>query len=89
MTKVFNPRKFYQDLDSTRRQRGIAWHKVATRAGMVPSGLAAFARQFEKPEAGVLGKGLSLENVVKLMDWMKKTDLAPYIVDEDHPDVSQ
>lgn len=88
MTKVFNYLRFYTDLNKYRRARGSAWNKVATRAGIAPTGLGTFVRQFEDPSAPK-NKGLSVENMVKLLDWMNKTDLAPYMVNEDDPDVSQ
>lgn len=89
MVKVFDYRKLYEDLNRTRKMRAnIAWNKVATRAGVAPSGMHCFVKQFEEPgqEAGMV-KRLSVENLVKLLDWMGKTDIAPYLVDEDDPDV--
>jgi len=87
MTKVFNYRRFYQDLNRQRKIRGnIAWNKLAIRAGLAPSNLHGFVKQFEDPNKPT-PKALSVESVVKLLDWMNKTDLAPYIVEEDDPDV--
>lgn len=86
MTKVFNFFRFYIDLNKHRRARGIAWNRVAVRAGISPTGLGTFVRQFEEPNAPK-NKGLSVENMVKLLDWMSKTDIAPYMVNEDDPDV--
>lgn len=80
MSKIFHYRRFYNDLDQARRIRRITWHKVATRAGMTTSGLHTFVKQFE--DDGVPTKQLSLENTIKLLDWLGKTDIAPYIVDE-------
>lgn len=86
MTKIFNYRKFYLEINRQRKKRGdLAWNRVATRAGMAPSNLHAFIKQYEDPTRPY-PKALSVENVVKLMDWMKQTDLAPYIADEDDPD---
>lgn len=85
MTKVFNYYKFYRDLNTSRKLRGISWNKVATRTGMPVSVMHSFVKQFEEP--GSATKKMALENVVKLLDWMNKTDLAPYMVEEDHPDV--
>lgn len=86
-TRVFNYRKLYDDLNRARKARGIAWNKVATRAGVAPTGLNMFTRQFEDSTAQT-PKGLSVENLVKLLEWLNKTDLAPYLVDEDDPDVT-
>lgn len=88
MTKIFSYHKFYLDLNNQRKIRGnIAWNKVATRAGVTPSAVHTFAKQYEDLGRNPTAKVLSLENVVKLLDWMKKTDLAPYMIDEDDPDV--
>jgi len=87
MTKVLNYRKLYLELNRQRKMRGnISWNKVATRAGIAPSNMHGFTKQFEDTTNGIY-KGLSVENLIKLMDWMKQTDLAPFIVDEDDPDV--
>lgn len=88
MTKVFNYRKFYLEINRQRKMRGhISWNKVATRAGIAPSNLHVFVKQFEDADRSGIFKALNVENVVKLLDWMKQTDLAPFIVDEDDPDV--
>lgn len=87
MTKVFSYLKFYQDLNRTRKMRAnISWNKVATRAGLARSGMSIFVNHFETQTDGK-PRGLSVENVVKLLNWMGKTDLAPYMVDEDDPSV--
>ena len=85
MAQVFNYRRFYQDMNTARKIRGITWNKVATRSGMGPSTLSMFIRQFEEPD-NVGPKVLNVESLLKLMSWMNKTDLAPYIVDEDDID---
>lgn len=85
MAKVFSYRRFYEDLNVHRRRRGWAWHKVGNRTGVTTSGLNAFVRQFEEPDKHFL-KALSVESLVKLLNWMDKTDLAPYLIDEDDPD---
>lgn len=88
MTKIFNYRKFYTELNRQRRTRGnIAWNKVATRAGLAPSNIHTFVQQFENPDRPA-PKALSLENVIKLMDWMNMTDLKPFIIEEDDPDAT-
>lgn len=87
MPKVLNYRKFYNALNRQRKARGIAWNKVATRAGIAPSGLALFVRQFESLDRADTPKRLSVDNLVSLMDWMNQTDLAPFLVEEDDPDV--
>lgn len=89
MVMVFNYRRFYEDLNRSRRMRAnIAWNKVATRAGVAPSGIHYFVKQFEDSgQKDTPTKRLSVENLVKLLNWMGKTDLAPYLVDEDDPDV--
>lgn len=82
MSVVFNYQKFYEDLNRIRKQRNnIAWNKVATRSGITRSGLSTFANYYEKP--GSPKKTLALESFVKLLHWMKKTDIAEYIVEED------
>lgn len=81
MSVVVNYLKFYEDLNKARKARGIAWNKVATRAGIAASGMAVFVRQFEDP--GSPAKALSLENFFKLLDWLKKTDVSSYMIDED------
>lgn len=81
MTKTFDYRSFYNDLNKARRNRGIAWNKVATRAGMAPSGLHTFVQHFENPESPF--KRLSTENLIRLLVWLGKTDLAPYLMDKE------
>jgi transcriptional regulator with XRE-family HTH domain len=81
MTKVFNYLALYIALNKTRKQRGITWHKVATRAGISPSGMHNFVRQFE--EEFYPPKALSLENFVKLMAWMNKTDIGEFMMDKE------
>lgn len=84
MSPVFNYRKFYEALDRARKQRNnMAWNKVATRAGMQPSSLHGFVNQFEKPNSPA--KALSVENLVRLLHWLKKTDIADFLADEDEP----
>lgn len=86
MSVVVNYKKFYEDLNRTRKQRAnIAWNKVAMRAGVQPTGLNTFVNQFEKP-APQAPKALSLETFVQLLHWMRKTDIANYIIDEDELD---
>ena len=85
MTKVFNYRKLYDDLNAYRKRRGMAWHKVGIRSGVTNSGLSMFVKQFEQPDKHFF-KALSVESLVKLLNWMEKTDLAPYLTDEDDPD---
>lgn len=87
MTKVFNYRKLYDDLNAHRKRRGMAWHKVGVRTGVTTSGLSLFVKQFEEPDKYFF-KTLSVESLVKLLNWMEKTDLAPYLTDEDDPDAS-
>lgn len=83
MGVIVNYREFYKDLNRVRRMRGdIAWNKVAIRAGVQPSGISVFVSQFEKP-APQTAKTLSLETFVRLLHWMRKTDITPYLVDED------
>lgn len=86
MTKIFNYRRFYEDLNIHRKRRGIAWHKVGIRAGVTTSGLSMFVKQFEEPDKHIF-KALSVDSLVKLLNWMGKTDLAPYLIDEDDSDV--
>lgn len=84
MSIVFDYHRFYTDLNRTRANRKIAWNKVATRAGVVTSGLHTFVRQFEEPaDSGKAVKGMSLETMVKLLHWMGKTDIATYMISED------
>lgn len=87
MTTVFNYSKFYRELNKKRKMRGIAWNKVATRSGIATSGIFRFVKHFEDP-ANNPPKGLSIEVLVKLMNWMNQTDLAPFLTDEDDPDVT-
>jgi hypothetical protein len=86
MTKIFNYRRLYEDLNIHRKRRGIAWHKVGIRAGVTTSGLSMFVKQFEEPDKHIF-KALSVDSLVKLLNWMGKTDLAPYLIDEDDSDV--
>ena len=89
MSVVVNYRKFYEDLNRTRKARAnISWHKVAVRVGMTPSGIATFVKQFESPTPKQSLKGLSLESFMQLLHWMRKTDVAPYIMDEDELDAT-
>lgn len=82
LSVIFNHLRFYQDLNRTRVQRGnMAWNKVATRIGVTPSLLSTYTKQFE--QSGSRPKTLSLETTVRLLHWMKKTDVAEYLLDED------
>lgn len=81
MSIVFDYARFYKDLDRVRRQRKVAWNKVATRTGVVPSGMHSFVRQFDG--SGGAPKALSLETMLRLLHWMGKTDIATYMADED------
>lgn len=81
MSKVFDSHRLYIALNRARSSRGITWNKVATRAGVGPTSLNAFIRQFEQP--GEPKKAMAVENLVRLLDWMGQTDLGPYMVDED------
>lgn len=83
MTVVFDFARFYRDLNRVKNQRRLAWNKVATRVGMVPSGMFAFVNQYENPDEYPKPKTLSVDSVIKLLHWMGKTDVATYIVDED------
>ena len=88
MSVIVNYKAFYEDLNRTRKMRNsISWNKVAVRAGVVESGLYTFVRQFEVPDASRPIKGLSLDSFVQLLHWMRKTDMAPYIMDESDLDV--
>lgn len=84
MSIVVNYRKFYEDLNRARKARGISWHKVAARAGITASSVSSFVNFYERPNSAA--KGLALESFVKLMHWMRKTDITEYTMDEDSID---
>lgn len=81
MIKVFDNKKFYDALNKKRKSRGLAWNKVATRAGITHSNLANYVAQFEKP--GAPTKHLSLESVIQLMQWLDVTDLDQFLSEEE------
>lgn len=80
MATIVDYEKLYKRLDGVRRQRGISWNKVATRAGVAPTTLSGFVRSFEVE--GAKPKALALDNFVSLCAWMGVYDLKKLIKDE-------
>lgn len=78
---VMNYKKFYDTLNATRGRRKMAWNKVATRAGVTPSVLANFVRQYETENGAP--KQLSLETFLALMQWLDLTDITEFLASED------
>lgn len=80
MTAVFDDRAFYNELNRIRKARGIAWNRVATRAGVTASAINGYTRQFEVE--GAPAKTLSIDNIVKLLAWLNTFDISQFVVDE-------
>jgi hypothetical protein len=77
MAVVFDNEKFYRVLNSRRGSRKLSWNKVALRAGVTPTSMSAFVRQYEEPESQ-MRKSLTVDNVVRLMHWMGATDISEF-----------
>jgi hypothetical protein len=80
MYKDFSWELFYKDLNLFRSRQRITWNRVASRINVSSSLLHNFVRSIEDPNFPK--KNLSIDTVVKLMQWMGQTDLEPYLVDE-------
>lgn len=77
----FNFDKLYQLLNDKRKRHGFTWNKVATRAGVTPSGLNSFIRAYE--QEGFEKRSLALDSVVSLMIWLNVFDLREVLLEEE------
>lgn len=72
---VFDIDRFYTDLDRFRRARKATWSEVTKEAGVKGS-----SSMISRLAYGA--QGCSLNNMVRLLRWMGKTDIADYIKEE-------
>lgn len=68
--KRLDPDALYVALDRQRRRRRMQWRAVAAEAGVSASTLTRIG-QGKRPDA---------DGLVRLLDWLGTTDLAPYLI---------
>lgn len=84
--KVLNLPGFMRDLRTAKNRRGITWEKVATRAGINTGTMHRLVAYYfpEDSNSGIQrSTSMALETFIMLANWMGKTDVKAWLVDED------